>query len=274
MSRIATSVADRAGSPGFNGVRPGDVTSTWPYAVVGFGSLLLLWQLLHSFHAFSETLLPRPMDALMRLWELVVTRDIMPDLWATLWRTLAGFALAGTLGIAVGMLVGSFRALNRIFIAPLDFFRSLPVTTLYPLFILFFGLGNANKIAMVFVASWFVVILNTAYGVLQASPIRRQMAELFGASRLQVLMHVTFHDALPQIMIGLRVALSYSLIVSIVCEMFMGTQRGLGQRVFDAYNTYSISELYALVLIVGAIGYLLNVLFVFVERRTVHWGRR
>lgn len=224
-----------------------------------------------SFELLNRTLLPSPLSAIGRFFDIIVSGNILPDLSITLQRMAAGYVLASAIGIPLGLLMGYFLTVFRLFQIPLDFFRSLPVTTLYPLFVLMFGIGHASKIAMVFVASVFVIVLNSAYGVMQSSKIRRQMSQLFGASSFQVFRLVVFYDALPQTLIGLRVAVSYSLIVEIVCEMFMGTQRGIGQRVFEAYNTYSISELYALALLVGLLGYGLNQIFVISEKRLAHW---
>src|SRR5207237_1613716 len=122
------------------------------------------------------------------------------------------------LGVPLGVLIGYFTRVYETFEVPLDFFRSLPVTTLYPLFVLFFGIGQSSKIAMVVAACIFVITLNTAYGVMQRKAVRSQVAILFGASRWQLLSEIVFWEALPQTIIGLRIALSYALIVEIVWE--------------------------------------------------------
>lgn len=241
---------------------------------VGPVLILLLWEWAYRAEWFSQTLLPAPLTALRMAAELSWSGDIWPDLAETLWRTGAGYLSACVVGVAVGLVIGSARALYASLEFTIDFFRSLPVTTLYPIFVLFFGIGSASKIAMVFAASVFVVTLNAAYGVLRSSPTRRQMARLYGASPFKLLWSVTLPEALPQALIGMRVALSYSLIVAIVTEMFMGAQVGMGQRVFDAYTRYSTVELYALVLITGVVGYALNRGFVLLERRIVRWGPR
>lgn len=244
------------------------------YPVLGFGALLACWAALHAADIVSPTLLPSPAEAGRRLAVLLVQGDVLVDLAATLGRTAAGLGLAILIGTPCGLAMGMLPGVDRAFGPVVDFFRSLPVTTLYPLFILFFGIGTANRIAMAFVASVFVVILNTAYGVKLAGKTRDEMARLYGATRFQRFIHITFFDALPHTIVGWRVALSYALIVSIVVEMFMGTQRGIGQRVFDAYNTYAIGDLYGLVVLVGIVGYVLNLAFVFAERRAVHWVGR
>ncbi len=234
-------------------------------------AILLAWGIAHWLELFSPTLLPGLFDTLKHFAWMIYTGNILGDFAESMVRMAIGYSLAVLAGVPAGILIGYFSSLYKAFEIPLDFFRSLPVTTLYPLFVLIFGIGHNSKIAMVVAACVFVIILNTAYGVMQRKQVRSQVALLFGANKFQLFREVLFWEALPQILIGMRIAISYALIVEIVCEMFMGTQKGLGQRVFEAYNTYFIVELYAIVLLVGLTGYLINKLFVFGESRTVHW---
>jgi len=219
----------------------------------------------------NPALLPSPEATMTRLLQLVVSGDIFPDVLATFIRMGIAYTLAGAAGIALGLLIGTFRLVYDSFIGVIDFFRSTPVTTLYPVFVLLFGIQHESKIAMTFWACFFVIVLNTAYGALQAGRVRSDMARLYGASRTQVFVWVTFFDSLPQTMIGLRVAISYALIVMILTEMFMGSAAGLGQRVTEAYTTFELAELYAIVLITGTIGLFLNRIFVVAERRIIPW---
>lgn len=233
--------------------------------------IVLTWIVATRVGVINPALLPDFFQTLAQLGRLVFTGDILRDFGESMARMGVGFSLAVLIGVPLGVLIGYFTPLYQTFEIPLDFFRSLPVTTLYPLFVLLFGIGHSSKVAMVVAACVFVIVLNTAYGVMQRKVVRSQVAILFGASRLQLLREVVFWEALPQILIGLRIAISYALIVEIVCEMFMGTQKGLGQRVFEAYNTYFIAELYAIILLVGVTGYVINKLFVLGESRAVHW---
>jgi ABC-type nitrate/sulfonate/bicarbonate transport system permease component len=233
--------------------------------------ILIAWEIAHRLELFSPTLLPGLFDTLKHFFRMIYTGNILQDFGESMVRMAIGYSLAALIGVPVGVLIGYFTSLYEAFEIPLDFFRSLPVTTLYPLFVLIFGIGHNSKIAMVCAACIFVIILNTAYGVMQRKQVRSQVALLFGASNLQLFREVLYWEALPQTLIGMRIAISYALIVEIVCEMFMGTQKGLGQRVFEAYNTYLIVELYAIILLVGLTGYLINKLFVFGESRAVHW---
>ena len=178
-----------------------------------------------------------------------------------------------SIGISIGLLIGVDRRLFDIMVIPIDFVRSIPITILYPVFVLTCGISHLSKIAMVFAGSVFVIALNTAYGVIHESPIRRNMARLFGASRFQAIRHITFFESLPQTAVGLRIALSLSLVIEILCEMFMGSEYGLGQRVSDAYTTYAIPDMYALIVIVGSFGYVLNRLLASALRVLLPWAR-
>ena len=85
--------------------------------------------------------------------------------------------------------------------------------------------------------------------------------------------HVVFPEALPRVFVGLRLTLSLALILAVVTEMFTGTTNGLGRRIYDAHDTYSIAEMYACIMLVGAVGYALNKIFVAIESKVVHWNR-
>jgi NitT/TauT family transport system permease protein len=237
-------------------------------------ALLLLWHVLSVSGLANPRLLPAPDATFARLGEMLAGAGLAQDLIETLARTGAGYGLAAVVGVVLGLAIGSFQHLHRFLEAPLDFFRSLPVTTLYPLFVLAFGIGDVSKTAMIFAASLPVIVINSAYGVLNSNPTRRKMARSYGATQAQRFFWITFYDALPQSLVGLRVALSYALIVAVVAEMFMGTQVGIGQRIFEAYSSYALADLYAIILLTGFVGYGLNQAFVLVEHYVVYWGER
>lgn len=234
--------------------------------------LTTIWFLVTLLRFAPPVLVPSPAAALQRLGQLFVRENLMWDIAATGWRWGAGYVLGCLVGVPVGLLLGNSRRLYEAAYPTLDFARSLPVTALFPLFLLLFGIGDDSKIAMTFAATVFVVILNSAYGALQARQTRLRAAQVFGASPSQIFRWVVFFEALPQTLAGMRTALSLSLIVAIVSEMFIGTQLGLGQRVFDAYTVNDTPKLYAVLLLIGFIGYLMNFCFVKLENRVVFWA--
>lgn len=240
----------------------------------GFFAVALIWQSASSLKLLNPALVPTPADTLSTFFRLVLSGEIAGDAIATLARTATGYFLAAAIGMSAGILLGYYAALYRATADLLDFFRSIPVTTLYPVFVLVVGIGDVSKIAMVFWACVWIVMLNSAYGVLQTRQVRRQMAILLGASQSQVLRWIVFYDALPQTFVGLRVALSLALVVELLCEMFQGSNIGLGQRITEAYTTYAMPRLWALIIVAGAFGLLLNKLFLIAERKAIPWAAR
>lgn len=243
------------------------------WGLAGVILLLLAWQAAYSLGLFDRSLFPAPLQTLKAATVALFSGALIPDIAQTVGRALAGLAIATALGVFAGLLLGVFKPLYSAFSFVFDFFRSTPVTTLYPVFVLIFGINHLSKIAMVTWGCFFVIALNSAYGVMNSGKVRTQMAKLYGASRFQIFRWIVFYGSLPQTIIGLRVSLSYALIIEVLCEMFMGAQFGLGQRVTEAYTTYAIERLYAIIIIVGLIGYLLNQAFVLVERRLANWMR-
>jgi ABC-type nitrate/sulfonate/bicarbonate transport system permease component len=233
--------------------------------------VVLAWYLVTRARLVEPLLLPHPGVVFQRMGYLVSSGSILPDVSATLQRWLAGYALGCAVGIPTGLVIGASAWSFRAVFSLVDFFRSIPVTALFPLFLLLFGIGESSKIAMAFAGTVFVMLLNSAYGVLQATKTRVRAARVFGASRWQVFRHVLFFEALPQTVIGMRTAISLALIAAVLSEMFIGTRHGLGQRVFDAYTVNLTDELYAVLLFTGALGYITNFVFGKLERIVLFW---
>ena len=233
--------------------------------------ILIIWWLVTTLGLVDTLFLVSPQVAFVKLWNLLSSGEILPDLWVTLLRMLFGFAISMAIGIPTGLLLGSSKKLYSYFEFVIDFFRSLPATALFPLFMLVFGIGDAAKIAVVvFIATW-VIIINTAYGVFHTPKGRLRYLQTLKAKKSQIFREVILPEAIPHIVVGLRTALSLSLVVIIAVEMFIGTRVGLGQRIFDAQLTFRIPELYATILLAGIVGYLLNKFFLSLELKFIHW---
>lgn len=242
------------------------------YFLGSFILLPMIWLLSADiFKLASPLLLPPLWLVVERLFALLAHGAFLDDLLATIYRWAIGFCSGITCGVLVGLLLGISSRLRRLFEFPLEFMRSMPITAIFPLFLIVFGIGDPSKIAMAFTPSFLLMVVNTTYGVLLSDPTRRRMASVFGATRFQIFRLVVIMDALPQIFVGLRLALTQSLIVVVVSEMFIGTDHGLGQRVYDSYLTNSVSTLYALLIVLGVIGYVLNKLFLVLESRLIFW---
>lgn len=234
--------------------------------------LLALWQLMLSAHWVKPVLLPPPGETLAHMADTFITGAIWPDLGATVYRTLCAFGIAVAMGVPLGVMLGSSEAAYRSVEFVIDFFRSTPSSALIPLFMLIFGITDINKIAIAAFGAALIVLFNSAYGVMNAKKTRVMAAQIMGVSRWHIFKDVMLMESLPQTFVGLRSAVSMGLVIVIVAEMFIGSETGLGHRIIDAQQVFNIKDMYGSILITGALGYLLNLLFLMIEKKIIHWS--
>jgi sulfonate transport system permease protein len=234
--------------------------------------LFLLWQTAVSAKWLNPVLLPSPGETLGYLFSALVDGSMNRDIGDTLYRTLMAFIVAAVLGVPLGVMLGSSERLYRSVEFLVDFFRSTPSSALIPLFMLIFGITDTNKIAIAAFAAVLVILFNSAYGVMNAKKTRIMAAQVMGVSRWHVFKDIMLMESLPQTFVGLRTGVSMALVIVIVAEMFIGSETGLGHRIIDAQQLFNIKDMYASILITGAFGYLLNLGFLLIEKRCVHWS--
>ncbi len=242
------------------------------YTFIGTVILILIWVVVSKLGLIDTFFLPDPFTVIKKLIELLTSGIIIGDILSTLIRVLLAFVIALVIGLPIGLLLGSKEKLYKSFEFVIDFFRSTPATALFPLFLLVFGITDTSKIAIAAFASALIIIFNTAHGVIHSKKSRVLAAQIMGATKTQVFRWILFWESLPQTFIGLRSAVSLSLVVIVVTEMFIGTPSGLGRKIIDAQITYEIPTMYAVIILTGIIGYLLNLFFILIEKRFLHWS--
>ncbi|MEW6606555.1 MAG: ABC transporter permease [bacterium] len=240
--------------------------------LVGPIVLIIIWSFLTFSQLVKPIFLSSPITTFNELWNLSIRGEILNDIFKTLYRLIFGFSLGIAIGIPIGIFIGYSEKVYLSLEAVIDFFRSIPVAALFPLFLLCFGTGDLTKICTAAWSTSLIVLINTMYGVKHSKKIRIMVAKTMRISKYQMFTKIIFPDALPEIFAGLRIGLSIALIVVIMTEMFMGTSVGLGLRIFNASLLYRTSELYATLIVIGILGYLINKLFVFIETKFVHWA--
>jgi NitT/TauT family transport system permease protein len=242
--------------------------------LIGVLSVLFVWWLVTATGLCRPLFLPRPEVVVGRCFSLLATGGLLADVLATLLRLALGLAMGIVIGVSLGLLMGTSERIYAALEVVVDFFRSLPVAAMFPLFLLAFGTSDVCKIATAAYSTSLIIMVNTVYGVRSGSRLRRRLAASLGASPWQIFLKVTLPDALPQIAAGVRTAVSLGLIVVIVTEMFVGTRVGLGQRIYEWSLLYRVPEMYSAILVAGLLGYGVNKLFVLTEARLVHWRGR
>jgi ABC-type nitrate/sulfonate/bicarbonate transport system permease component len=240
--------------------------------LVGVLALFGFWWLIAISGIVNPVLLPTPIATLGSLISAVFTGTMLVDFFATVLRTFEAFVLAAIIGVPLGVALGSSEKLYRSVEFLIDFFRSTPASALIPMFILFFGVSDLSKVIIAAFSALLLILFNSAYGVMNARQSRILAAKVMGANRWQIFKDVLLLESLPQTFIGLRSGISIALVIVIVAEMFIGTEQGLGKRIIDAQQILNVKDMYASILITGILGYVLNILFLMVEKRFVHWN--
>ncbi len=243
-------------------------------AFIGPLALILLWYLISTFKWVNPFFLPSPWSVLLELKGLLLSTGIYTHIGKTIYRMFSGYLLAIFLGIPLGVVVGYWEKVYNSLEFVIEFFRGFPATSLFPLFMLAFGIGDSAKIAIVIFSCSLVITINTLYGVRNSSKTRQMVAETMKASKTYIFLKVILPDALPYITAGLRTALSLTLIIVVILEMFIGTDKGLGHLIYNAHMTYQIPKMYATIIITGLIGYGMNKGFIKLEEEIIHWGGR
>jgi len=240
--------------------------------VSGPAILIAVWWVAYAFELVDKNLLPSPFATLADTWSNIVYGNLLEDFWFTFERVAYAFLFATFAGVPVGIVLGVNERVYRSAEFIIDFFRSTPATAMFPLFLLLFGLGDFSKIAVAAFAGWLIVVFNVAYGVMNARRTRMLAAKSLGASSVRIFFDVVFFETLPQTFVGVRTGISIALVVIIVAEMFIGATDGLGHRIIDAQISYDLTDMYGSIVATGAMGYGLNVLFLAIEKRLVHWS--
>jgi len=236
---------------------------------------LAAWEAATSLGFAPSLFFASPSSICLGVFELLITGSAGADIISTAWRTLAAFIISAAAGTPLGISIGYLCKAGVSIETFLDFLRSIPPIALFPLFIFFFGIGDASKVAVGAFTGTMIIAIAAMYGVRQANMLRLEMARKIGLRGKTLFAKVLLPESLGSIFGGYRVAASFCLILVIVTEMFLGgADSGLGKRLIDAQMLYDIPQLYALIFISGAMGYILNKSFLIIENRAIHWRGR
>ena len=232
--------------------------------------LIALWQILLMAGIGDRRFVPAPSDIAWRYWDMVVSGELETNTLVTLWRVLAGFVLGSIPGIVVGLLMAMFRPV-RIFFDPLiASLFPIPKIALMPLLLLVFGFGDASKIALVVIAVFFPVVVNTYVGAANIERIYWDVAKNYGASQSVIFRRIVFFGALPMIFAGLRIALAVSFIVLVAAE-FVATKTGIGYLIWNSWELLQVDYMFVGIVVVGILGLITAVLFQEIERKVIPW---
>jgi ABC-type nitrate/sulfonate/bicarbonate transport system permease component len=232
----------------------------------------LIWEAVSRGGLVNPLFLSAPSAVLATVIRLLLSGELITHISVSLYRALAGFLIGAIIAVPHGILIAWFRTVEDATNPLVELFRPIPAVALIPVALLWFGIGDGSKIMVIAFACYFPIILNTISGVRGVDVNLLKVARLFGASRMQTLTKIILPSSFPFIMTGLRVGVAVALILLITTEM-IGARSGLGFMIIDAQYTFKTERMFAGILTIGVIGFLLNGLMVAIERRLTKWKR-
>lgn len=216
---------------------------------------------------------PPPSTILREFNDLWLFAKFRSDLVPSLMRILLGFAIGSAIGVALGIPLGLSLWARKFAMPHVEYWRAMPPPALLPIsVILLHSIGNLQKVSFIAFFCIFPVLLNTIDGVRGLDLTLVDTARAYGIPAQERIRRIVLPAALPQISVGMRLSLSLAVIVMVVSEYFSSTS-GVGYVLLISKNTFQLGPMWAAILLIGLIGYLLNLAYLLVERRMLAWHR-
>jgi NitT/TauT family transport system permease protein len=246
-------------------------TNRWPIGFIGFWiGVLVLFEAMVRSGIYTGFFLPAPSIVFGSLAHMIRDGSLLKNLGVTLIRIIGGLAAGGAAGVMLGFAAGTSRRLRGVIDPLVAALHPIPRLAFFPLLIVMFGLGESSKIAAVALGAFFPMFLNTVAGVHAMSPVHLDLGRNYGASRRQVFLNVLLPGALPLMLTGLRLSANTAFHGTIAVEM-VGSRSGLGAMLWLSWQTFRIDNLYAILVVIAAIGIGLATLIRRVSLRAAPW---
>lgn len=232
---------------------------------------LLAWEWAVAGGRASALFFPAPTTIATTLVRMLVLDDLLLDVALTLYRVGIGLLIGGTAGIILGLLMGWSRRVRTVaepFVAGL---HPIPKSALLPLFLVLMGIGEQPRLALVALAAFFPLLINTMNSVRSIEPAYLEAAGNYGAHGVRLLRRIIVPASLPGMLSGGRIAVNTAMTIAITTEL-LTSRNGLGARIWMAWETLRTENLYATLIVISVTGLLINLLLVWLERRLMPWS--
>ena len=239
---------------------------------IAFGTILFIWEAIARYSGWSAHIFPDPIMVVSSLYELLENGTLVRHTVASLYRVTAGFYLAIIFGIPLGILLGRLRY-ARWFINPIiQFLRPISPLAWIPLAMLWFGIGDQPAIFLIFLSSFFPLVVSTTIAVHNINPTYLQVAANFNFNRIETLTKVIFPAIMPEVITSLRLTITIAWLVVVAAEM-IAVQSGLGYLILDARNALRMDYVMDGMIVIGIIGLFLDGLMKRLGRiESAQWG--
>ncbi|WP_083250539.1 ABC transporter permease [Acidihalobacter aeolianus] len=248
----------------------------WQYVSIALFSFVLMlgsWWGLSDSGLVPQLFLPSPPEVLSRLQAWYAQGNLIADTEISIYRVTAGFVLSAVMAIPLGLYIGSYRPVQAFFEPMVEFARYLPAVAFVPLVLLWVGIGEGAKISIIWIGTFFQMVLMISENVRHVPTAQIEAAQTMGASRSEIVTRVIFRSAMPDIVDTLRVTLGWAWTYLVVAEM-VAANSGLGYAILQAQRFLQTGKIFGGILLIGTIGLIMDQLFRFLHRRAFPWLHR
>jgi sulfonate transport system permease protein len=232
--------------------------------------VLLLWSLCSIVDLVNSYLLPAPWKIVSLAWDMILSGSLWQHIRISLLRVVIGFCFAFCLAFPLAILVGLNRVYFELLETPLQFIRHVPPLATTPLLILWLGIGEAPKLSVIVLATFFPIFLNTINGVTQCDRRLIEVGQVLGLGRVEQITRIILPAAGPVIIVGMRLGLGYAWRALIGAELLAATA-GLGYMIIEAEELARPDSVLVGILTIGTMGHLMDTVFLWVSRRCTPW---
>jgi NitT/TauT family transport system permease protein len=242
-----------------------------PFVTLFF--VLLIWETVSRFSGWSSNVFPGPIAVLTSMNELIVNGTLLKNTVASLFRVSVGFTIAVIIGIPLGIILGRLEIAKLLFNPLIQFLRPISPLAWIPLAMLWFGIGDAPAIFLIFLASFFPIVVSTSIAVENIKPTYFQVAANFNFSRVEIFSKIVIPAITPEVITALRIAIGIAWMVVVAAEM-IAVQSGLGYLILDSRNALRMDNVMVAMIVIGVIGLLLDYIMRSLGNiESTAWGR-
>ncbi len=239
-------------------------------AALGLIVPLAAWWLLSAFGGVNKVFLPAPPDVLRRIITWWSEDNLANDIGISIYRVVGGWALSALVALPVGLAIGTFRPVQALLEPLTDFIRYMPAVAFIPLVMLWIGIDEGSKIAIIFIGTFFQMVLMVAEDVRRVPTAQIEAAQTMGATRSELIDKVILPSAKPALLDTLRITMGWAWTYLVVAEL-VAANSGLGYAILKAQRFLQTDKIFAGIILIGTIGLLIDQMFRFAHRRAFPW---
>lgn len=242
---------------------------------IGIGILapllvVILWQVSAEFGWTNKAVLPSFSKVLATAVEIIADGKLQEHLAVSFIRVIKGFLIGAVSGILIGTIMGLSKGCKQFLGSLVGILRPIPMIAWIPIFILWFGIGELTKVAVITLGTFWSVLLNTIHGIQSVDPKLLEVAKVLKKDRITIIRSIVMPSALPAIFTGIRLGFGTAWSCVVAAEMIAAT-KGIGFMITYAREVSKPGELFVGVFTIGLVGLLLDVLIQKLEDRLIHW---